>query len=62
MDALADDLGQAKPGEAQQVGVQWVVGKGGGQVGGECRSPACWQAGEVDQDGAGQVAQADFCR
>ena len=57
MDTWTHDLSEAQPGKPQQARVQRIVGQGRGQVGGECLAAPRGQAGEIDQDGAGQVAQ-----
>ena len=60
VDARAEDFGEANGGEAEEAGGEWVGGQGLGEVGAEGRAAFGSKAGEVDQDGAGEVAQADL--
>ena len=56
------DLGEAQRCEAEEAGVERVGCEGGGEVRREGGAGALGHAREVDEDGAGEVAEADVLR
>ena len=58
--ARAEDFGKAEGGEAEQARALRVGGEGGGEIGREGGAGVGFHAGEIDQDGAAEIAQADL--